>query len=91
MGKSLLPIIVIHGVSRPTLDRAFAAELGTSIAQVVIRQRIARAKIMFRKTKLTIAEVASALGFCNGSHLSNVFRRIAGMTPGAYRHAVADS
>ena len=73
------------GVSRPTLDRIFAAELGTSIAQETLRQRIAHAKIMLRETSSTISEIASSLGFCHGPHLSNAFRRLVGVSPGAFR------
>ena len=74
------------GVSRPTLDRAFAAELGTSVAQETLRQRIARAKVMLRETSASISEIAAALGFCHGSHLSNAFLRAVGTTPGKWRH-----
>ena len=75
------------GISRPTLDRAFSAELGTSIAQEALRQRIARAKVMLRGSDSTIAEIAASLGFCHGEHLSNSFRRIVGVTPGEYRRS----
>lgn len=75
------------GISRSTLDRAFSAELGTSIAQEVLRQRIARAKVVLRRTDSSIAEIAATLGFCHGEHLSNTFRRIVGVTPGEYRRS----
>lgn len=73
------------GVSRPTLDRIFAAELGTSVAQETLRQRIAHAKIMLRETNAPISKIAASLGFCHGPHLSNAFYRIVGTTPGKWR------
>ena len=73
------------GVSRPTLDRVFAAELGTSVAQETLRQRIARAKVMLRETNAPISEIAASLGFCHGPHLSNAFLRAVGTTPGKWR------
>lgn len=73
------------GVSRPTLDRIFAAELGISVAQETLRQRIARAKVMLRQTNAPISEIAASLGFCHGPHLSNAFLRTVGTTPGKWR------
>lgn len=75
------------GVSRPTLDRIFAAELGTSVAQETLRQRIARAKVMLHETDASISEIAAALGFCHGPHLSNAFLRAVGTPPGKWRRS----
>ena len=73
------------GVSRPTLDRIFAADLGTSIAQETLRQRIAQAKVLLSETNASISEIANSLGFCHGPHLSNAFRRSVGLSPGEWR------
>jgi transposase-like protein len=49
--------------------------------QYVIQQRVERAKLMLSKTDLTIADIALQVGFSSQSHLTQQFKRLAGMTP----------
>lgn len=73
------------GVSRLRLDRLFAKELKTSVGGEIRRQRLVRARLLLRGTDQTLAEIASACGFCNAAYLANLFRRVFGLTPGAWR------
>ena len=73
------------GVSRATLNRLFTAELESSPSAELLRQRIARAKILLSTTDDPMKAVAAACGFCDSAHLSNVFRRETGLTPKAFR------
>lgn len=67
------------------LSRAFKEALGQSPHQYVLTRRVERAKQLLRNTAEPIAEVALAVGFSSQSHLSAWFRRIVGVSPGAYR------
>lgn len=50
--------------------------------------RVERAKRMLQQRE-PIAEIAVASGFSHQEHLTNVFRRFTGVTPGAYRRVAA--
>lgn len=68
---------------------AFKETTGQSPHQFQIEQRIERAKIMLRDSKLSIADVAYAVGFCSQSHLYGFFTRATGVTPMRYRQEVS--
>jgi AraC family transcriptional regulator len=71
-------------VTSGMLMKAFSF-LGETPHQYIIKRRIECAKQLLIATDLSIAEVAFQTGFSSQSHLSDVFRRITGSTPGAYR------
>lgn len=73
------------GIPRIRLDRLFARELGTSVGQEILHQRMVAAKALLRETELTLSEIASRTGFCNAGYLANTFRREFNVTPGRYR------
>jgi AraC-like DNA-binding protein len=77
---------VVH-LSRFHFSRCFRHATGTSPHEFVLRERVSRAKDLLRGAgeETTIAEVARAVGFCDPSHLSRHFKRVVGVTPGAWR------
>ena len=75
------------GVSRNLLDKRFRADLSRSIGEEIMRQRLARAKLLLKNTSKTLADIAKATGFCNAAYLSNTFRKETGATPRQYRVA----
>ena len=66
------------------VDRLFAAGLGRSVGAEILRQRIARAKLLLKCRTLTISDIARQIGFCHASHLSNSFKRATGLSPKAW-------
>ena len=55
---------------------------GISLHQYVIKERVERAKLLLTKnTHLTIANIASQVGFSSQSHLIHHCKRLTGMTP----------
>ena len=77
----LIPPRRITGVSRSTLVRIFARELGRSPGEEIIRERVELAKKLMATGSLSMAEVAFKAGFCNPPYFSNIFKRLVGETP----------
>jgi AraC-like DNA-binding protein len=71
------------GLSRYQLIRAFARELGLTPHAYILQRRIALAQRLIRAGR-DLAEVATAAGFCDQSHLTRRFVRQFGVTPRRY-------
>lgn len=65
--------------------RAFKATVGQAPYAYVTARRMDRARQLIGTTRLSVAEVADAVGFANLSHFRRVFRTHAGAGPAAYR------
>lgn len=78
------------GVSEDYLTRIFNLELGISPWDYLNRYRIARAKKLLRDTEDAVEYVSSRVGFSDPAYFSRVFRRIAGVSPRAYREHPVD-
>lgn len=73
------------GFSPYHFARLFRKTTGASLHQAVLRQRIERAEWLLQETDMPLAHVASACGFADQSHMTQVFKRALGLTPRAYR------
>lgn len=78
------------GVSRSTLNRLFASEVGRTVGEETLRQRIAAAKVLLADDSKSISEVSDATGFCNPGHFTNAFKSAIGATPREFRRALGD-
>ena len=70
------------------LDRAIKRTLGLSAKQLLLRMRLEEAILRLRTTKSPVAEIASECGYYDQSAFTRQFRRVVGMSPGAYRSAL---
>lgn len=68
--------------------RTFKQSTGLSPHRYVMEARIARAQELLADRSLSITEIALRTGFATPSHFSVTFRRIARVTPRAYRDAL---
>jgi AraC-like DNA-binding protein len=75
----------LAGVGLERFASTFVAETGSSPQGYVLARRIARAKALLRDPKLTVAQVARAVGFADEDQLRRVFCELTGEQPGAYR------
>lgn len=79
----------LAGLSRFHFLRCFKRATGSSPLQYILARRVARAQVLLGSDGASIAAVAYATGFSSQSHLNAMFKRHVGLTPGAYRRALA--
>jgi AraC family transcriptional regulator len=65
--------------------KLFKRTTGWSPHQYVLGRRLERAKQLLRNSRISLSEVSLRAGFADQSHMSNVFRRLVGVTPSRFR------
>ena len=73
------------GISDYHFNRLFKKATGVPPSQYHIKLRIEEAKRLLRETKMSVIDVAMAVGYANSSHFARLFRKETGMTPTNYR------
>jgi len=68
-------------------SRAFRRTMGVAPHKWLLTRRVEVAKDRLRDNLLSLPDVALACGFADQSHLTRVFTRIVGLSPGAWRRA----
>jgi AraC-like DNA-binding protein len=76
------------GLSVSHFSRAFRHSAGTAPHQWLLNYRVEAAKQKLRDRRLSLRDVALACGFADQSHLTQVFTRIVGVSPGIWRRAL---
>ncbi|KRV47514.1 AraC family transcriptional regulator [Wenjunlia vitaminophila] len=76
------------GLSRYQTLRAFRERVGMPPYAWLAQHRVTRARRLL-EAGARPAEVAAAVGFADQAHLTRWFRRVVGVTPGAYRESTA--
>jgi AraC family transcriptional regulator len=82
--RSVAELAAACRLSAGHFARAFRRTLGTSPHQWLLEQRVAHAKCLLQE-KQSISEIAYASGFADQSHMTRVFLRKVGITPGGWR------
>jgi AraC family transcriptional regulator len=67
------------------LSNLFPAEAGVTIEHYIIAQKIEKIKEWLSYNELTLSEMAWRLSYSSTAHLSNQFKKMTGMTPGAFK------
>ncbi|MFF4235685.1 AraC family transcriptional regulator [Actinomadura geliboluensis] len=78
------------GLSRYQLLRAFRDAMGMPPYAWLAQHRVARARALLEAGHRP-AEAATLVGFADQAHLTRWFRRVLGVTPGAFRDSVQES
>lgn len=83
----LIELAAIAQMSPYHFLRLFKQSMGLTPHQYILQRRIEKAKCLLQHSKLSIAEVAANVGFCDQSHFTRYFKRIIGVTPKQLRQA----
>jgi len=78
---TLAELSLVAGMSTYHFARTFKKVTGTTPHQYVLNMRVEHAKSLLLRGKLTIAEIASQVGFFDQSHFTRSFKRLVGVTP----------
>jgi transcriptional regulator GlxA family with amidase domain len=76
------------GLSASHFARAFRRSVGSAPHQWLLMHRVEVAKQKLRDGRLSLREIALSCGFADQSHLTQVFTRTIGTSPGAWRRAL---
>jgi AraC-like DNA-binding protein len=87
---ALAEIAAETGLSRYQLIRSFRTEVGMPPYAWLAQYRVRKARLLLERG-CGPAEAAALTGFADQAHLTRWFRRVVGVTPGAYRNSVQDS
>ena len=82
---SVLDLAALTGMSESHFSRSFKRLAGVSPYRYLVRLRVERAKVLLAGRSVSISAVALDCGFANQTHLTKVFRRVVGVTPGVYQ------
>jgi AraC family transcriptional regulator len=86
---SLTILVDIACLSPYHFSRSFKQATAVGPQRYVIQRRVERAKRLLRQTGQPLALIAQEAGFADQSHLTQMFRRETGVTPGRFRAALA--
>ncbi|MGN6727286.1 MAG: substrate-binding domain-containing protein [Tepidisphaeraceae bacterium] len=75
-------------VGRRWLERRFAAQLGRTLHEEILRIRMETAKRLLQQPELSISEIATRCGSSAVQNFCRAFEQSVGATPAAYRRSV---
>ena len=75
----------ICNVSQSYLYKCFKSVLGTSCKEFITHTKIQMAARALLQTNKSVSQIAVENGFSNGYQFSNIFKKVNGLSPSAYR------
>ncbi|WP_343534113.1 AraC family transcriptional regulator [Pedobacter sp.] len=72
-------------MSKATFYRLFKRELGISPNDFILTEKMKKAKEMLLKPGIKIAAISYELGFSDANYFIRTFKKVVGMTPGAFQ------
>lgn len=78
-------------LSPSQFTRVFRENFGTTPYRYLLDLRVHQVRQLLVNTKLPHKKIAEYCGFADEHHLSKVFKRVTGQSPGAYRRGAGDS
>ena len=78
------------GTHEKRLTRAFRAHTGRTVLEFAREERLSHAQRLLAQTRLSIEDVAHAIGFSGAANFTTAFKERFGSTPAAYRQLSRD-
>jgi two-component system response regulator YesN len=72
------------------LSRLFKKEMGMSISDYIVKEKIDKSMELLKHTNIKVSTVADAVGYPNYSYFSKLFKTTVGVTPQEYRKKYQD-
>ncbi|MDE7121906.1 MAG: AraC family transcriptional regulator [Oscillospiraceae bacterium] len=82
---SIKTLAKLVGLNPSYLSRLFKHEIGVSIKQYIINERMRQAEDLLKYSDMSYLEISVALGFSSQSAFIAMFKKITGKTPKHYR------
>jgi AraC-like DNA-binding protein len=73
------------GLTDYYFTKKFKKEVGMTVNEFVLEQKIERAKALLVEGKVSVSELGVLLGYSSSSYFGDMFRKQVGCTPGEYR------
>jgi AraC-like DNA-binding protein len=87
IGISLAKAASLCHLSVSEFSRVFKREHGRTFCDFLLRSRVAKAWELLASPRVTVSEVAFAVGFNDLSYFTRIFRRYTGVSASEYRKA----
>lgn len=81
----VVDLVRLVPLSRRALERRFRDAVGRTILDEIHHRKIERIRHLLASTDQSIETIATACGFGQSANMTALFRKILGITPGAYR------
>jgi transcriptional regulator GlxA family with amidase domain len=88
---SVLELAQEYGMSERTLSRHIHRATGKSTVALVQNIKLRRAQVLLETSRMTIDQIAEAVGYRDSTALRRLMKKISGTNPSRYRPAVAMS
>lgn len=85
---SLEHLAMVVGYSVSHLRRVFQKSFGMPPHRYIIERRVEQAKALVPDQNFSMADVALLSGFSSQAHMNMLFKRLTGVTPGAFRRSL---
>jgi AraC family transcriptional regulator len=76
------------GYSQRHFIRMFRAATGQTPHRYLVQLRLERATSLLQQRRASLIDVAASCGFSSHAHMTQVFRRVLGVTPSEYRNGL---
>ena len=67
------------------LSKKFKEDIGESIIDYIYKVRIKQAKLLISESNLKVSDIATMVGFADSNAFIRIFKRMEGVTPGAFK------
>lgn len=80
-----------YGMSERTLSRRIQRATGKSTVSLVQSIKLRRARVLLETSRMTVEQVAEAVGYQDSTALRRLMKKISGVNPSRYRPTIAAS